>query len=336
MKELKIVQIGASGHYEYVLPTAKKYGFEISAISPGSADEDISRALRDMENIGQKPKIYDDWRLMIDSEKPDVAVINSYMGYNADMCIYALERGIHVFCEKPVATTLCDLLKLRRVYKDANENGKVVFAGMFGIMYAPHFETALRCVSAGTIGEVRLLNAQKSYRLGKRELFYSSRELLGGMIPWVAIHGIDWIYRFGGADFVSVTASHSRVSNGGNGDLEATALMMFEGENGKIASVSADYLRPSAAPTHDDDRIRVVGTKGIVEVRQGKVYLLSDGGEEVLENTLPEHQLFEEFALEISGEGVCRVSAKETFDVTEIALIARQSADDKRKIGICL
>lgn len=336
MKNLKIVQIGSSGHYEYVLPTAKKYGFDISALAAGSPDEDISRAVRDIENIGMEPKIYADWREMIEKENPDVAVINSYMGYSAGMCVYALERGIHVFCEKPVATTLFDLSRLRAAYAAANEEKKTVFCGMFGISYTPHFEAARRYIESGALGDIRLMNAQKSYRLGNREPFYSSRELLGGMIPWVAIHGIDWIYSLGGLKFKSVTAAHSRVANGNNGDLEVTALALFEGENGAMASVSADYLRPKDAPTHDDDRIRVVGTKGILEVRGGKVYLISEGGERVLENVSPEHELFEEFALEISGEGTCRVGANETFDVTEIALIARQSADEGRKIGIGL
>ena len=334
MKNLKIVIIGGSGHYEYVLPTAKEFGFEISAVAAGSADEDILRAVSDVRKIGMEPKIYDDWREMIDAEKPDVAVINSYMGYNAQMSIFALERGIHVFCEKPVATTLFDLSRLRAAYAAANEEKKTVFCGMFGISYTPHFEAARRYIESGALGDVRLMNAQKSYRLGNRETFYSSRELLGGMIPWVAIHGIDWIYSLGGFGFKSVTAAHSRVANGNNGDLEATALILFEGENGAIASVSADYLRPKDAPTHDDDRIRVVGTKGILEVRGGKVHLISDGGERVLENVQHEHELFEEFALDISGEGTCRVTAEETLNVTEIALIARQSADEGRKIGI--
>ena len=336
MKDLKIVQIGSSGHYEYVLPTANKYGFDIAALAAGSPDEDISRAVRDIENTGTEPKIYADWREMIDAEKPDVAVINSYMGFNAEMCVYALGRGINVFCEKPVATTLSSLARLRRAYADANDGKKTVLAGMFGISYTPHFEAARRYILSGALGEIRLANAQKSYRLGVREPFYSSRELLGGMIPWVAIHGIDWIYSLCGFEFTSVTASHSRVANGNNGDLEATALALFEGKNGAMASVSADYLRPSAAPTHDDDRLRVVGTKVIIEVRGGKVYLISGGGESIIENVAPERALFEEFALEISGEGKCRVSAEETLNVTEIALIARQSADEGRKIGIVL
>ncbi|MBQ0125633.1 MAG: Gfo/Idh/MocA family oxidoreductase [Clostridiales bacterium] len=298
MKKLKIVQIGASGHYEYALDTAQKYGLDFAAIAPGDASEDISGATARLFALGFSPKIYGDWKEMTDTEKPDIVIINSYMGYNADMCVYALGRNINVFCEKPVATTLEGLERVRTAY----DKSSAKLTGMFGILYAPHFETARRYIESGALGDVRLATAQKSYRLGVREPFYSSRELLGGMIPWVAIHAIDWIYALCGFDFCSVTATHSRVGNGGNGDLEATAAMLFECGDGRAATVTADYLRPSAAPTHDDDRIRIAGTRGIIEVRGGKVYLLSDGGEEILPNAAPERELFEEFAFEICGD----------------------------------
>ena len=40
--------------------------------------------------------------------------------------------------------------------------------------------------------------------------------------------------------------------------------------------MTIDYLRPNNAPTHDDDRLRVVGTKGIIEVINNKVLLIVD------------------------------------------------------------
>lgn len=336
MKKLKIAQIGASGHYEYALPAIKKYGFDLCAISAGGDGEDISRAVKTYSEMGQSPMVCTDWRRMLDEQKPDVVIINSFMGYNSEMCVYALERGINVFCEKPASTTLAGLCRVRGAYEKANKTSRVCAAGMFGITYAPHFEAARRAIENGVIGDVRLISAQKSYRLGRREPFYSDRSLFGGLIPWVAVHAIDWIYALTDFEFTAVSATHSTVANGGNGDLEASSAMMFEGNGGAAATVTADYLRPSAAPTHDDDRLRVAGTRGIIEVHGGKCFVIDGGGERVIENVIPKHDLFEEFALEISGDGVCRSGADELFDVTEIALIARESADQGRKIGICV
>ena len=59
--------------------------------------------------------------------------------------------------------------------------------------------------------------------------------------------------------------------NGGYGDLEATSQLMMTMQGGVCAQVSADYLRPANAPTHGDDRVRVVGTESVLEVRDDKV-----------------------------------------------------------------
>ncbi|MCQ2770921.1 MAG: Gfo/Idh/MocA family oxidoreductase, partial [Clostridia bacterium] len=214
---------------------------------------------------------------------------------------------------------------------------KVCFTGMFGISYLPHFETARRLVNSGVLGDIRLVTAQKSYKLRKRAPFYSSRELYGGTIPWVAIHAIDWIYSLCNVDFKSVLASHSTVGNHDNGMLESSSLMMFDCGMGISASVNADFFRPYGAPTHDDDRIRIAGTEGVLEVMGGKVSLITpDTNFTNIPLVNPSHELFEEFCMEICGEGKCRVTAKETFDVTRIALIARESADLSKQMEIKL
>lgn len=330
---LKIAQVGITGHYEYIRKNNSGLCVKLCAVAPGNSEEDVSPILS--EEIGEGARIYADWREMIDTENPNVLIVNSYMDLNAPISIYALERGIHVFCEKPVATTFADLSLLESAYKKANEKKKTCFCGMFGILDHEAFVLADEICKSGAIGDIRLVNAQKSYRLGKREPFYSVRERLGGMIPWVAIHAIDWIYHICGMKFSAVTASHSTVANGGNGDLEATALMLFEGENGTMATVSADYLRPSCAKTHDDDRIRIVGTRGIIEICGGKLTSIPENIGGGTEKDIKK-SIFYEFIQEILGEGECRASAKEAFDVTRIALTARESADSGRKIGITL
>ena len=128
MKNLKIVQIGSAGHYEYALPALKKYGFDLSAIAPGCEGEFMRRALRDYDRLGYSPVIYDDWKEMIDKENPDVVIINSIMCYNAEMSIYALERGIiydlvciRLVCHLPLAVERHSLVEAMLV--DAAEHG---------------------------------------------------------------------------------------------------------------------------------------------------------------------------------------------------------------------
>ena len=327
---LNIVQIGAIGHYAYALPTAKKYNMKFSGITFPHAEDDRERAMRNLARFGFEPHIYEDWKEMLEVEKPDIAVVNTVMAKNGEIAQAALSMGISVFCEKPVATTLDGLCALENVYYEAKAryaDRNLCFAGMFGIDYLPHFETAYRFVKAGGIGEVRLANAQKSYRMGNREAFYSDREQYGGTIPWVAIHAIEWVERIGGLRPTTVMAYGSTACNAGNGTMEASTLCVFGCEDGKMASVSADVMRPKMAPSHDDDRLRLVGSEGNLEVRGGRVFVIDKDGERELPLVQTETELFEEMILEMQGKGKCRVSAEDTFLATRTALLARESED---------
>ena len=332
---MKVVLIGAIGHYAYALPTAKEYKLDFCGACYPDPEDHGERAAKGLEKFGFAPRIYESAEEMLDTEKPDVAVINTVLSENARYAEMALKKGISVFCEKPLATTLAGLDHLEGVYAKAKKkNPSLVLCGMFGIDYLPHFETAYRFVKAGGIGEVMLANAQKSYRMGKRARFYSDREKYGGTIPWVAIHGIEWITRIAALKPISATAFGNTACNAGNGTMEASTLCMFACEGGKMASVSADVMRPAAAPTHDDDRLRLVGSTGVLEVRGGRVWVIDENGERELPLVKTEKELFEEMVLEMQGKLKCRVSAEDSFFATRVALTARDSQDAGKTLPV--
>ena len=95
-----------------------------------------------------------------------------------------------------------------------------------------------------------------------------------------------------------------------------------------MASVNLDYYRPSLAPTHDDDRIRCAGSDGILEIRGGKIYLMNSKGNQVFEK-FEAPELFSEFL-----DGHDPISTEEIFYLTKVALLARESADEKKEIRI--
>lgn len=327
---MRICIIGSSGHINYVIEGVKKdKDCKIIGVSPGSKGEKIDKLLNMLDNK-EEVKIFDNYLEMLEKLNPDIAVSACYFGDLSKVSINALKMGINVFSEKPVATTLEDLEELKEVYKSSKRH----FCAMFGIRYKPWFLTAWKKVREGAIGEIRLINTQKSYKLGNRDEFYKKRETFGGTIPWVGIHAIDWIYWFSGRRFKSVYAVHSKKFNRDHGDLEVTALCQFVLEDEIFASLSIDYLRPESAPSHDDDRLRIVGTEGIIEVLGNKVFLINkeSKGEEL--PLLPEENIFLDFVKEIKGEGKCMISAEDSFYITEIALKARQSADEGRIINL--
>lgn len=327
---MKVAMIGGTGHFGYVFDGLQNHPeIEIVAAAPGSEDENIENVFRMANNLGQQPVKLDDYKKMLDHHKPDIAVIACHFNRHADAVVEALHRGMNVFVEKPIATTLEDLEWVKQAYVQSG----VHLAAMFGTRYEPWFLTAKKLIDEQMIGDIRLMNAQKSYRLGQRAPTFRKRETYGGTIPWVGSHAIDWMYWLSGASFESVFAAHSTKANQGHDELETTGLCHFTFANEIFGSVNIDYLRPGSAPSHADDRIRLAGTKGVLEVREQKVYLIRAEKEGIIEvPQLAGKQIFSDFLQQVQGKKPCIVSAEDSFIVTEACLRARMSADEGRVI----
>lgn len=326
---MKICIIGVRGHHHYVFDEIGQLPqVELVGISSGGSD-DIGVLADHCDKVGVSPAVYNDYRLMLDELKPDAVAINGPFNLHAQMSIDALERGIHVLCEKPVALNLDDLARLEAAYA---ETDGLIFFSMVGLRYEPAFLTAWKAVQDGAVGQVKLIHAQKSYKLGERPDFYRSRETYGGTIPWVGSHALDWIYWFSGSDFKSVAASHTVSGNFGHGELEVAATCQFLMQNGVQASASIDYLRPAAAPTHGDDRVRVAGTEGVIEVLGGRVMRVDFDGERELPVDGSYGAIFKDFVGAVDGTCEPLTNAAETFSLTRACLLARESADTGRAV----
>lgn len=328
---MKIGLIGNRGHQNYVFEGLKHCpDISIVAISTGTNEDEIEPLLHRCQQEGYYPNIYPDYQDLLDQGDIEVVSIGGPFQFHARMSQEAIERGIHVFSEKPVALELAELNSLKRVY---GEHPEVHFTTMLGLRYEPAFYTAWNAVNHGEIGDVRLIHAQKSYKLGNRQVYYHQRSTYGGTIPWVGSHAIDWVHWFSNAPFISVFARHTYQENNRYGTMEVSAACLFELQNEIFATVSLDYLRPVVASTHGDDRLRVVGTTGIIEVRHNHVFLTNTkAGDEKELNPHCERQIFCDFIAGIKGETQPLLDARDAFLVTEACLLARQSADEERPI----
>lgn len=324
----KIAIIGANGHWETALSAkgqAEYTAFCCAAEQKEKMEKAFARA-----GIGP-PAYFGNWRSMLQEISPQVVVVDGPFHRHAAMAAKALARGMHVFCEKPLGLNLEQLALLQK----AAESSGAVLWGMHTMRFYPWAYTVRQLIQKGEIGEVRLIQLQKSYKLGSRPPFYGERHLYGGTLPWVGVHGVDLIrFLYDGA-FIEVYARQSAIGNGGLGSLEATAQCQFALAGGVCASLSVDYLRPAAAPTHEDDWLRVVGTLGVVEARGGRVFLSNaknDEREPVLLYTAPDiFQSFLKYALE-GEEGL--LTTQECFEACAVSLAARRSADEERAVEI--
>lgn len=325
----KVCFVGACGHSGSAMSAISNHPelFSVPAVSPGAPGVVMTGLVKRLIDKGlPSPKVYDDYREMLDTEQPDILVVDAYFCDHAEMSMEGLKRGIHVYCEKPAATTLGDLDRLEAVYREAKEKG-VHFAYMLTTRYDPWFYTAYQAVQQGAIGEIRMLNGQKSYKAGKRGPLFHKRETYGGTIPWVGIHALDWVLWFSGKRVKTVSAVQSSMANNDNGTMEATAICLFQLEDEVVAHINIDYLRPQTAESHGDDRLRIAGTDGVIEVRSGKVYLINGEAEGQRELPLLEPpQIFEDFAGSLEGK-TALITGEQSLYFTRVCLTAQKAAD---------
>jgi len=319
-KPFNTVLIGCSGHMNYI-SEADPSLFEITAYAPGVAGEDMSPLAG--SPLIEKANYFDDWSRMLDETSPDLVINNTWFGRAGKITQAALCRGIHVFAEKPVSGSLEELAAIEECLKKTRAR----LGGMFGISYEGPFLRALRFMEEEGVGDVRMLHAQKSYRLGTRPDFFRERETFTGIIPWVGSHGFDWILRFCRRKVTELSACHSARYNGNQGELETTAACFLRMEEGVCATLNIDYLRPEGAETHGDDRIRIVGSEGILEIRDGKVLHTGREGTRILEN-LPDGSVFKEFLSCLETKKGLDVWDYHALEVTRLCLLARKSADE--------
>lgn len=325
---MKFCIIGSRGHIGYVFESIRKVPeITLEAISTGCEDPPATLE-KFASRAGFAPKLHADWKQMIQETAPEAVAIDDPFDLHAEMCVYALERGIHVFCEKPVALTLEDL---GRIEAARRKSGARILS-MVGLRYQADFQHALKLVRGGAVGKVKMVRSQKSYRLGQRPDYYRSRKTFGGTIPWVGSHALDWILAFSGSPFRSVYATQSSEDNSGCGDLEIACQCLFVMRNGVQAAASIDYLRPAAAPSHGDDRVRVAGTEGVLEVSGGRIMLIDREGEREMPVPPPEREIFSDFANCLLGKSELAVPEAETFELTRACLLARESADTGKVI----
>ena len=71
------------------------------------------------------PNVYSDWREMIAKEKPDAVSVCVPNVYHRELVLGCLEAGIHVICEKPLATSVAEA---EEMFAAADKAGKSLMA----------------------------------------------------------------------------------------------------------------------------------------------------------------------------------------------------------------
>jgi len=239
------------------------------------------------------------------------------------LVIKALEAGKHVLAEKPIATTMDDLAKIRSAVAASSAGLRT----MTSMPYGGQFTGMKQIVAAGTLGTIVQVYAMKSYPY--HDSRPQDRDVDGGIILQAGIHAVSFIRYVTGLEFVEVFAQDTGTGNPGKGELQMSANMTFRMSNGALAVILCNYCNPPGIGYHGNDQLRVHGTNGMIELVDGKtrrLLVVKNDEPQAFDDVTPEKSYPQDFIDHILDGTPTLLSQEDTFRNTEVVLRAQESA----------
>jgi len=330
---MRLGLIGSTGHWQTYAPALGRVpGLTLVAVA-AAGPEETTGAFDHAPGHTVDTHRYDDARKMLDTEQLDVVQVacrNDRIPVWARIC---LERGLPVMAEKPLAMDLATLEGLFR----AAQKSKAALVPMHTMRSVPELAAVRQAVRAGDIGEPLISFSQKSYKWGEtRPDYYRNRATFPGIAPWVGIHAFDWLHWILGDVFTEVQGKAGTTAHPEYPACGSQAAFVLTMRNGGVASVTLDYLRPEAAPSHGDERLRIAGTHGVIETAlvEHKVTLTTDTIPPRTLRLAPQPDLFTLFVRSLEHEAPSPLSLHEACRITEIAIKAQQAADSGHTVSL--
>ncbi len=130
--------------------------------------------------------------------------VGTWDAAHAEPAIAALQAGKHVYCEKPLATTLDDCDRIIDVARDAET---VFYVGM-NLRHGPVHEKLHEVLQSGTLGKLLTIEANEYYIEGRSYFrrWNRLREFGGGLWITKACHDFDLLNWFAGGKPTRVSA----------------------------------------------------------------------------------------------------------------------------------
>ncbi|HPM77049.1 MAG TPA: Gfo/Idh/MocA family oxidoreductase [bacterium] len=191
----------------------------------------------------------------------DAVVIGSPNWAHATQVIEAAERGLHVLCEKPLATNLADCERMIEACTKAGVTLQVALQKRFH----PAFQRAREMIEAGELGEVFQISVDWNHYIPDLETSWLKKT-----IGVLARHGVDVL-----KDWGAWRLNDPRAGGGDFMDHGPHFLDLFRFLLGDFDLVSAEMKRVFPSRVHEDHALCTVrfksGALGHIERSQNVV-----------------------------------------------------------------
>lgn len=235
-----VIGVGAMGRNHArvcsELPNVKLVG--VSDTAPGVAEGVATR-------YGGQP--YQDYRQLLDDQKPDAVTIAVPTVDHLEVALAAIERGVHVMIEKPIAFSVDEG---RQIIAAAEQAGVKLAVGHIE-RFNPAVIALKQHLANGELGRVFQIDA---HRQGP----FPARIKDVGVVIDLAVHDLDVMRYVSGSEVVRVYAETERRIHSTREDL-LTGLVRLA--DGAIGTLAINWLTPTKIR-----ELYVTGERGMFRV----------------------------------------------------------------------
>jgi predicted dehydrogenase len=253
---------------------------EVKIVAIYNRTEERARPLMAQYGI---PAFSEDWKVMLDRERPDFVDIITPPDTHEEMCAFAAARGIHIICQKPLAPTYEASL---RIVENSVSAG-VRFMVHENFRWQPWYRAVKDLQARGDIGDfthvhflMRMGDGWGADAYLARQPFF--REYPRLLIYETGVHFID-TFRFLLGEVSSVVAETKRLNPAIRGEDAGQLLLKFQ--SGATAFWDANRYNESEAesPRFTFGELRIDGTAGHLTMDASSTIRVKRLGEPVTE-----------------------------------------------------
>lgn len=238
-------------------------------------DVNIQIASRIRDKYGAK-KAYDNIESLLADNEIDAVYIASPVLFHKEQAIAAAKAKKHILIEKPIGLSAQESADTVRICK---ENGVLISVGLM-MRFHEYHRKIKHIIDEGKLGDIMSMRAQLTCWYPEIDGNWRQQKSCagGGSLLDMGIHCIDLLQHLSNSKVVKLASLTGTKTF--NYDVEDSASVLMEMDNGAYAYVDANYNIPDATA---HSRLEIYGTKGsilaegtISQVEGGKIDVTID------------------------------------------------------------
>lgn len=268
MGKLKIAVIGCGSIAQHRHLPEYKFNKNVEIVAVCDINEERANQVAEK----YEAKVYTDYKELLQSGEVDAVSVCTPNYLHAPISIAALEAGIHVLCEKPMATSYEEA---DAMISAAEKNGKKLMIAHNQRFVKSH-QKARQLIESGEVGKIYSFRSAFGHGgpegwsvEGKGGWFFKKDQAFIGAMGDLGVHKTDLLRYILGEEFVEVGA-FVETSAKDFADVDDNAVCVLKTESGIIGTLAASW----AYVGKEDNSTIIYGEKAILRLEDHPTYSL--------------------------------------------------------------